>query len=140
MGRRLAAEAVAVAAESRRDGRPRAIVEGGESTVVVPADHGVGGRNQQTVLAALAALGPAAWPADLLVASLGTDGEDGPTTAAGGFADATVAAAIGARGLDVARALARRDSHPLLAAAGGLVITGPTGTNVADVRLVLARP
>jgi len=140
VGRRLAAEALALVTESRRDGRARAIVEGGESTVVVPVDHGVGGRNQQTVLAALEAIGPANWPPGLLLASLGTDGEDGPTDAAGGFVDADVAAAVGSTRIDVAGALARRDAHPLLAAAGGLVITGPTGTNVADVRVVLARP
>ena len=74
------------------------------------------------------------------MASVGTDGEDGPTTAAGGVADSRVVAAIAARGLDVGRAVARRDAHPLLAACGGLVVTGPTGTNVCDVRVILARP
>jgi glycerate 2-kinase len=141
VGARLAGEAVALVAEARADGRPRALVEGGESTVLLPAAHGVGGRNQQTALAAAAvvrARGP--WPAGLLVASVGTDGEDGPTTAAGGFADAAVSAALAAGGPDVAQALARRDAHPLLAAAGGLVVTGPTGTNVCDVRIILARP
>ena len=141
MGARLAAEAIALAAEVRGDGRPRAIIEGGESTVALPADHGVGGRNQQTVLAAVAAVrARGQWPAGLLVASVGTDGEDGPTTAAGGFADAGVIESIAAGGRDVARAVVRRDAHPLLAAAGGLVVTGPTGTNVCDVRIVLARP
>ena len=61
-----------------------------------------------------------------------------PTTAAGGCVDAQVAAR--ALGLDVDRALARCDAHPLLDAIGGLVVTGPTGTNVADLRVVLARP
>jgi hydroxypyruvate reductase len=75
----------------------------------------------------------------VLLESIGTDGEDGPTDAAGAVADADVVAAITAAGLDVPRALARCDAHPLLTAAGGLVITGPTGTNVADVRLVLVR-
>jgi glycerate 2-kinase len=141
VGARLAAEAVALAAESRREGRPRAIVEGGESTVALPADHGTGGRNQQTVVAALEALrARGGWPDGLLLESLGTDGEDGPTTAAGGFADADVAAAIAASGLDVSRARVRREAHPLLAAAGGLVVTGPTGTNVCDVRFALVQP
>jgi len=138
-GRRLAAEALALAAAAHGDGVPRAVVEGGEATVTVPVGHGVGGRNQQTVLAALAAVGPG-WPAGLLLASIGTDGEDGPTDAAGALADAGIVAAIGRQELDVATALARCDAHGLLAAAGGLVRTGPTGANVADVRLMLARP
>ena len=134
IGRRLAAEALAAAGAG-----PLAIIEGGEATVTVPADHGKGGRNQQTVLAAIDAVrrSDAAWPDDMLLASIGTDGEDGPTDAAGAVADADVVAAIAAAKLDVPRALARCDAHSLLAAAGGLVITGPTGTNVADVRLVL---
>jgi glycerate 2-kinase len=139
VGRRLAAEARALAAEVGRDGRPRAVVEGGESTVVLPADHGRGGRNQQTVLATLAeAVAGGGWPAGVLVESLGTDGEDGPTDAAGALADADVAAAVATAGLDLQAAVARRDAYSILARSGGLVITGPTGTNVADVRLVLA--
>lgn len=136
IGRRLAAEALAAAGSG-----PLAIVEGGEATVTVPTEHGVGGRNQQTVLAAIDAVrgSGSAWPADVLLASVGTDGEDGPTNAAGASADAGIVAAITAANLDVPRALVRCDAHPLLAAAGGLVITGPTGTNVADVRLVLVR-
>jgi glycerate 2-kinase len=141
IGGRMAAEALALVAAAGRDGRPRAIVSGGEATVKVPADHGTGGRNQQTVLAAIAAVrsSGAAWPEGLLIASVGTDGEDGPTDAAGAFADAGVVAAIEGRGLDVGRALARCDAYPLLEAAGGLVRTGPTGTNVADIRVVLSR-
>ena len=139
VGRRLAAEGQTLAAAAARDGLPRAIVEGGEATVTVPADHGRGGRNQQTVAAALAAVA-SPWPAGLVIASIGTDGEDGPTTAAGGLAAADVQEAISSRGLDVARAVARCDALSLLESAGGLVVTGPTGTNVADLRIVLARP
>ena len=140
-GRQLAAAAVALLAATRRDGQPRALIAGGEATVTVPADHGVGGRNQQTVLVAIDAVlaTTGAWPEGLLVASIGTDGEDGPTDAAGAVADAAVVAAIGAHRLDVPRALARCDAYPLLQLAGGLIRTGPTGTNVADVRIVLAR-
>ena len=141
VGRRLVAEGQTLLAAARRDGRPRAVIEGGEATVRLPADHGTGGRNQQTVLAALAAFEPAGgWPAGLVIASVGTDGEDGPTIAAGAVADAHVAAAIRRQRLDVAGAVARCDAFPLLRAAGGLVVTGPTGTNVADVRIVLAQP
>jgi glycerate 2-kinase len=142
VGARLVIDAVELMAVVRRDGRPRALIVGGEATVTVPADHGLGGRNQQTVLAAINAMQQtgAAWPAGLLIASVGTDGEDGPTDAAGGCADAAVVAEIARRDLDVPRAIARCDAHPLLAAAGGLIRTGPTGTNVADIRIVLARP
>jgi hydroxypyruvate reductase len=141
VGRRLFRDGQALARAAAADGRPRAIVEGGEAVVRLPADHGRGGRNQQTAAAALTAGEQAGgWPAGLLVASLGTDGEDGPTTAAGGSADAGVAARVATLGLDAAAAVARCDALPLLEAAGGLIVTGPTGTNVADVRIVLARP
>jgi hydroxypyruvate reductase len=141
VGARLASDALELLAAARRDGQPRALIAGGEATVTVPADHGMGGRNQQSVLAAIDAVqragGP--WPDGLLIASVGTDGEDGPTDAAGGCADAAVVAAIERLAVDVPRALARCDAYPLLAAAGGLIRTGPTGTNVADIRIVLAR-
>lgn len=139
VGRRLADEALALSAAARSDGRPRALVEGGEATVALPEAHGVGGRNQHTVLAALAKLGPD-WPAGTLLASLGSDGEDGPTDAAGASADADVVAAIDRQRLDVQSALADCDAYRLLDAAAGLIRTGPTGTNVADIRIVLARP
>jgi hydroxypyruvate reductase len=80
------------------------------------------------------------WPDRLALASIGTDGEDGPTDAAGAIIDADVAATVRATAIDVSRAVARCDAHSVLGAVGGLVRTGPTGTNVADVRLILARP
>jgi glycerate 2-kinase len=141
VGRRLAREGRELVEAAAGDGRARAIVEGGEAVVKLPAHHGRGGRNQQTVTAALdAAIQSGGWPPGLVVASIGTDGEDGPTSAAGGRADAAVAARVREFGLDVADAVARCDAQPLLEAAGGLVVTGATGTNVADVRIVLARP
>jgi hydroxypyruvate reductase len=141
VGEQLAAAGVAALAATRRDGRPRAIISGGEATVCVPEDHGRGGRNQQTVLVTIDAVTRLAgrWPSGLVVASVGTDGEDGPTDAAGAVADASVAQAIEPRSLRLAAALARCDAYPLLDAAGGLIRTGPTGTNVADVRIVLTR-
>ena len=140
VGGRLVGEAATLLAEVARDGRPRAVLEGGEAVVTVPADHGTGGRNQQTVLAAAAAWPPGvAWPTGLLIASLATDGEDGPTDAAGGLVDDEIAKRL-LEGGDLPRAVARCDAYPALAAAGGLVRTGPTGTNVADVRIILARP
>lgn len=141
VGRRLAAAGIFLQAATAHDGRPRALIAGGEATVTVPADHGAGGRNQQTVLAAIDSFQreEMPWPAGLLIASIGTDGEDGPTDAAGGHADAAVLAEIARLGLDVPGALARCDAYPLLDTAGGLIRTGPTGTNVADIRIVLTR-
>ena len=80
-----------------------------------------------------------AWPAGLVVASAGTDGEDGPTDAAGGMVDREVVQQLVDGGVDVGRAVMRCDAYSALAAADGLIRTGPTGTNVADVRIVLAR-
>jgi len=142
VGRRLAKEAAELVAAARRDGRSRAVIEGGEAVVTLPRDHGRGGRNQQTVLAAVDAWQQAgnAWPAGLLITSVGTDGEDGPTEAAGGLVDRAVVERLSASGIDLARAIARCDAQPALAAAGGLVVTGATGTNVADVRIILAGP
>ena len=136
VGARLAAEGCEAVHSGLRE--RLAILEGGEATVHLPEGHGLGGRNQQSVVAALAsACRQEGWPEGLLVASLGTDGEDGPTQAAGGVADAEVAATITTRGLSLADAVQRCDASPLLAAAGGLIHTGPTGTNVADLRMVL---
>jgi glycerate 2-kinase len=142
VGGRLAGEAADLLARAHRSGRPAALVEGGEATVRVPRDHGLGGRNQQTVLAALDVWQRSGreWPDRLALASIGTDGEDGPTDAAGAIIDADVAATVRASAIDVSRAVARCDAHSVLGAVGGLVRTGPTGTNVADVRLILARP
>jgi hydroxypyruvate reductase len=138
VGRRLALRGLERLAEAARDGRKRAVIAGGEAIVRVPADHGVGGRNQQAALAALAEVRArsGAWPAGLLVASIGTDGEDGPTDAAGGVIDEAVAASIDAAALTTA--LTRCDAYPVLTKAGGLIRTGPTGTNVADLRIMLA--
>jgi hydroxypyruvate reductase len=140
VGRRLSLRGLERLAEAARDGRKRAVIAGGEAIVRVPADHGVGGRNQQAALAALAEARArhGVWPAGLLVASIGTDGEDGPTDAAGGLIDNAVVASIDDAALTTA--LTRCDAYPLLTQAGGLIRTGPTGTNVADLRIVLAQP
>ena len=142
IGWRLAVEAVGLWQAARDGRRPLAIIEGGEATVRVPADHGTGGRNQQTVLAAMDCIGSSGgpWPEGLLIASVGADGEDGPTDAAGGYSDAAIATLAIAHDLDVTNAAMRCDAYPLLNAVGGLIRTGPSGTNVADVRIVLARP
>ncbi len=108
-------------------------------SLVEPARRGLGGRNQQLVLAALAALaGDGA--AGIALLSGGTDGEDGPTDAAGAVLDAELLAAARRRGLEPADFLARNDAYHFFAPLGGLLLTGPTHTNVCDLRVVLARP
>ncbi len=136
VGQRLADEAAACGIGGA--GQRLAIIEGGEATVQLPADHGLGGRNQQTVVSAVTSvLARKPWPRGLLIASLGTDGEDGPTSAAGGMADMGIVTALTQTDGSLADALRRCDAYPLLAQAGGLIHTGPTGTNVADVRIML---
>lgn len=113
------------------DDTPRAIVLGGETTVTVVGE-GCGGRNQELALAACL---PVAGTTGRYVVSLATDGEDGPTDAAGGIVDGQTLARAQARGLDVSHHLRRNDALPLLDATGGLLHTGPTGTNVCDLVL-----
>ena len=109
-----------------------ALVAGGETTVrVVPG--GRGGRAQQLALAAAEVLAGS----DAVLLAAGTDGVDGPTDAAGACVDGETVARASRCGFSVARALAATDSHPVLAATGDLVRTGPTGTNVADVVVAL---
>ena len=115
---------------------PACVLLGGETTVTLGPNPGKGGRNTEFVLALLLALG-AAGPPGVCVLSGGTDGEDGPTDAAGAVADRETLAAGRRLGLDPADCLRRHDSHPFFAATGGLLAPGLTGTNVADVRVVL---
>ncbi len=119
-----------------RVGRPACVIAGGETTVTLEGKAGVGGRNQEFALAAALAM---ARTGDVAVASVGTDGIDGPTTAAGAIADATTIARAQAKGLDASAALARHDSHPFFHALGDLVVTGPTGTNVGDLQILVSR-
>ncbi len=115
---------------------PACILIGGETTVTLPPEHGRGGRNQEFVLALLLRLGPEQMRA-VTVLSGGTDGEDGPTDAAGALADATTWVAARERGLDPADYLRRHDSYAFWEQTGGLLRTGWTGTNVMDVRVIL---
>ena len=115
-------------------GQATAYLAGGE-TVVRLTGHGLGGRNQELALAA--APGLAGLPA--AVFSVGSDGTDGPTAAAGGYVDGDTAAALAARGLDAGAVLADNDAYHALQAVDGLIVTGPTGTNVNDVAVVLVR-
>jgi glycerate-2-kinase len=76
---------------------------------------------------------------DVVVLAAGTDGSDGPTSAAGAIVDPTTLARSRDQGLDVRRALAENDSHPFFAALDDLVVTGPTGSNLMDVYLGVIR-
>ena len=107
--------------------------------MTLPASHGKGGRNQEFVLALLNELGEQAMPG-VTVLSAGTDGEDGPTDAAGAFADSAVAQATAQLHLDPQTHLADHNSYPFFQQTSGLLITGPTHTNVMDVRVALIEP
>jgi glycerate 2-kinase len=115
---------------------PFCLLYGGETTVTLGSNPGRGGRNQEYVLAMLNKLGPDGMRG-IAVLSGGTDGEDGPTDAAGAVADETTWDAITAKGLTVADHLNRHDAYPLFDAVGGLIRTGLTHTNVMDVRVIL---
>ncbi len=131
-GRLLASEA---RARLPRLTRPAALIAGGE-TVVELRGKGLGGRCQELALAA--AEGLCGLPAVLLAA--GSDGTDGPTDAAGGFADGCTAEALAGAGVSIPAALAENDAYHALQKVGNLWITGPTGTNVNDVCVLLLWP
>ena len=113
-------------------GRKLAFLLGGE-TVVKLTGKGLGGRNQELALAA--AEGIAGLPA--AVFSLGSDGTDGPTDAAGGFVDGSSLARLLDAGLRPEAVLGENDSYHALEKIGGLIVTGPTGTNVNDLTVLL---
>jgi glycerate-2-kinase len=138
--REVARQIAALALERRRGLAPGlaplALLLGGETTVTVRGG-GRGGRNQELALALAIEL---EGREGIVAASIGTDGTDGPTDAAGGMIDGETIPRGAARGLDGRGFLARNDSHPFLRATGDLLVTGPTGTNVCDVVLVLIEP
>ena len=114
-------------------GKKLAYIAGGE-TVVHLTGNGLGGRNQELALAAAPAL---AGLEHCCVFSVGSDGTDGPTDAAGGYVDGQTDAALRTAGWDVFAALQNNDAYHALQAIGSLLITGPTGTNVNDVSMAL---
>ena len=115
----------------------KAFIAGGE-TVVKLTGAGKGGRNQELALAAAAEI---AGLDNVAVFSVGSDGTDGPTDAAGGYADGNTAAEILQKdGRTIEKVLAENDAYHALQASGGLIVTGPTGTNVNDVAVVLILP
>ena len=114
--------------------RPLALVAAGETTVAVKG-RGKGGRNQELVLAAAPGLQGLT---RVLVVSVATDGVDGPTSAAGAWADETTMGRATEKGLGPESFLERNDSHSFFRRLNDLVVTGPTGTNVGDLSIVLA--
>lgn len=137
--REVARVHAAIAKEIRASGQPvrapACVISGGETTVTLRGS-GKGGRNQEFALSAaieIAGLG------DTAILSAGTDGTDGPTDAAGAIATGDTVKRGRAVGLEARRHLDENDAYPFFDAVGGLIRTGPTGTNVMDVRIVLVR-
>ncbi|HEX5066956.1 MAG TPA: DUF4147 domain-containing protein [Myxococcota bacterium] len=130
-GRRIAALARCARVEA-----PVCLLAGGETTVTLRG-AGRGGRSQELALAASLEL---AGSRGVTLLAAGTDGSDGPTDAAGAFADAGSVARAAAHGCDARAALARNDAYAFFEAAGDLLRTGPTGTNVMDLVLVSVEP
>ena len=118
---------------SRPVAPPACLVAGGETTVTVRG-AGKGGRNQELALAAALAIEDRD---DVLVVCCATDGVDGPTDAAGAWVDGRTVTRARQLGLDPRRSLAVNDSYTLFGALGDHITTGPTGTNVMDLVLVL---
>lgn len=130
-GEASAAAARFAAALPSRPPRPTCVLGGGETVVTVRGGRGLGGRSQEFALAATTRIAGTGWT--LLAA--GTDGVDGPTRAAGAIVDGSTVRRAGRAA--VARALDSHDSHRFFVRHGGLVVTGPTGTNAMDVVVAL---
>jgi glycerate-2-kinase len=124
----------------RKDGEPLSppvcVLSGGETTVTLGPEHGRGGRNQEFVLAMAVKVGTAGLR-NVVLLSGGTDGEDGPTDAAGAIADAGTLARAADYGLSPMAYLDRHDAYAFFEATGDLLKTGLTQTNVMDVRVIL---
>jgi glycerate 2-kinase len=135
--RQIARMHAAIAREIRQSGEPlvppACVIAGGETTVTIHGD-GTGGRNQEFTLAA--AIGIAGLD-NVVLLSGGTDGTDGPTPAAGALADGHTIARARALGLAPETFLRRNDSYHFFHALDDLLITGPTGTNVMDMHILL---
>ena len=127
---------LAAIAKSHQDSeKSLAFLAGGE-TVVHLTGTGMGGRNQELALAAAQGI---AGLSDTAVFSIGSDGTDGPTDAAGGYCDGATKGALEEQGMDIYHVLQQNDAYHALEKSGGLIITGATGTNVNDVAVLLIR-
>ena len=135
--REVAANHIAIAREIQLHGyplpQPACLLSGGETTVRIQGT-GKGGRNQEFVLAAAIKM---SGMKNVIVLSAGTDGTDGPTNAAGAVADETTLPRAQTVGLDPQKYLDNNDSYNFFDKLGDLYITGPTNTNVMDLRIIL---
>jgi len=113
---------------------PCVIISGGETTVTITGDPGTGGPNQECILGFATKIGGSS---RIVGVSIDTDGTDGPTDVAGGIADGLSLDRAAACNVDVYESLRRHDAYPVLQALGDAVYTGPTGTNVMNLRLIL---
>ena len=118
-----------------KEERSMAFIAGGE-TIVHLRGRGLGGRNQELALAAAPQIDGISGTA---VFSVGSDGTDGPTDAAGGYCDGDTVRELAEHGVDISDVLQENDAYHALQLVGGLIITGPTGTNVNDVAVALLR-
>lgn len=133
---REAGSFLAAIAKSHQDStKSIAFLAGGE-TVVHLTGNGSGGRSQELALSAAEGI---AGLEDTAIFSVGSDGTDGPTDAAGGYVDGGTKALLQREGVDIYEALQENDAYHALRKAGGLIVTGPTGTNVNDVAVLLIR-
>ncbi|MEA3356729.1 MAG: glycerate kinase [Candidatus Bipolaricaulota bacterium] len=135
VGRVFAALAREEASHGRPLPLPALLLAAGETTVTVRG-LGKGGRNQELALSA--AIGIEGLK-NTVIASFGTDGRDGPTDAAGGMVDGETIGRMREQGIDPEKLLAQNDSYHALLQAGDLIVTGPTGTNVADLCMVAVK-
>lgn len=127
---------LAAIAKSHQDSeKSLAFLAGGE-TVVHLTGKGMGGRNQELALAAAEGI---AGLTDTAVFSIGSDGTDGPTDAAGGYCDGETKALLERQNIDIYQVLQQNDAYHALEKSGGLIMTGATGTNVNDVAVLLIR-
>ena len=136
IAREVGAKLAALAKQNADTDTPRAYILGGE-TVVRLTGKGKGGRNQELALSAAEEI--KGWD-NIAVFSVGSDGTDGPTDAAGGIADGGTASRLAAAGRSIPEVLADNDAYRALRATGDLIITGPTGTNVNDFAAALVIP
>jgi glycerate 2-kinase len=131
----------AMAREALASGQPAVppccLISGGETTVTLGDSHGLGGRNQEFALAAAVDLDGVD---GVLAVSVGTDGTDGPTDAAGAWADGRTVARARTLGLGASDYLAAHDAYNFFDPLKDLIVTGPTRTNVMDLRLMLVDP
>jgi len=128
----------AVAREVESKGRPIeppcVIISGGETTVTIVGEAGEGGRNQELALSASLKI---AGREKIVLASLGTDGTDGPTDIAGAIVDGYTAGRAKQLGIDIIDELKNHNSSHVFRALGDAIYTGPTGTNVMDIQVIV---